>query len=254
MAIYNGTQKVSVSGIDKVYVGTQLVYQKAAAKTLVSVTYGSPMIQDFDVGTTFTPTPLIATYSDGTTAYVQDSATYTGNNTSTVGQRTVYWTYTEGGISRGGSYPIYVKSWETLWSGSVSKSWDTSGSAPSLSAVYSDSNLTSGNIRITFSNLSDKIGTKGKYYKAGNEVTDKPTPPIVYNNFDPSDTRNNILSVTGADFIGAGQKVLEFYWQRFFTYRRFVIGTTSPISGGSQSGTLSMTITKIEKQTGGPTH
>lgn len=29
MAIYIGTQKIDVSGVDKVYVGTQLVYQKA---------------------------------------------------------------------------------------------------------------------------------------------------------------------------------------------------------------------------------
>ena len=28
MAIYNGTQKINVSGVDKIYVGTQLVYQK----------------------------------------------------------------------------------------------------------------------------------------------------------------------------------------------------------------------------------
>ena len=28
MAIYNGTQKINMSGVDKVYVGTQLVYQK----------------------------------------------------------------------------------------------------------------------------------------------------------------------------------------------------------------------------------
>ena len=28
MAIYNGTQKINMSGIDKVYVGSQLVYQK----------------------------------------------------------------------------------------------------------------------------------------------------------------------------------------------------------------------------------
>ena len=28
MAIYNGTQNVNISGIGKVYVGSQLVYQK----------------------------------------------------------------------------------------------------------------------------------------------------------------------------------------------------------------------------------
>lgn len=241
-------------GVKRIAINGVTVWEEPATKTLVSVTYGSPMIQDFDVGATFTPTPLIATYSDGTTAYVQDSATYTGNDTSTVGQRVVYWTYTEGGISKDGSYPIYVKSWETLWGGRSAQSWDLSGSAPSVKNVYSNSGLTTGNYRFSFSYLSDKIGTHGKYYKAGNEVTDKPTSPILYNNLDPSSTVNNILSVTGADFLGAGQKVLEFYWQRFLTYKRFAIGTTTPISGGAQSGTLSMTITKIERQTGGPTH
>lgn len=38
MAIYNGTQKVSLSGIAKVYVGTQLVYQKTAPVGPVTVT------------------------------------------------------------------------------------------------------------------------------------------------------------------------------------------------------------------------
>lgn len=229
------------------------VWQEPATKTLVSVTYGSPMIQDFDINATFTPTPLIATYSDGTTAYVQNSATYTGNDTSTVGQHTVYWSYTEGGITKDGSYPIYVRSWETLWSGTAAVSWDTAGSAPSLSVVYSDISLTSGNIRITFTNLSDKIGTYGKYYAAGSEVSDKPTSPLVYNGFDPGSTSNNILTVTGSDPLGAGQKKIEFQWQRIFTYRRFIITSTAPTSGGSDSGTLSMTITKIERQTGGPT-
>lgn len=37
MAIYNGTQKIDVSGVDKVYVGTQLVYQKT--QPLVTISY-----------------------------------------------------------------------------------------------------------------------------------------------------------------------------------------------------------------------
>ena len=36
MAIYNGNQKIDVSGVDKVYVGTQLVYQNAGWRELWS--------------------------------------------------------------------------------------------------------------------------------------------------------------------------------------------------------------------------
>ena len=43
MAIYIGTQKIDVSGVDKVYVGTQLVYQKQAPiQTTPYVLFSSP--------------------------------------------------------------------------------------------------------------------------------------------------------------------------------------------------------------------
>lgn len=41
MAIYNGTQKIDMSGVAKVYVGTQLVYQKAPQKTWVTLFTGT---------------------------------------------------------------------------------------------------------------------------------------------------------------------------------------------------------------------
>lgn len=58
MAIYNGTQKINMSGVDKVYVGTQLVYQKTTDPEWIeqysntSVTYGGRYIS-FDNGTTW---------------------------------------------------------------------------------------------------------------------------------------------------------------------------------------------------------
>jgi hypothetical protein len=39
MPIYNGNQKIDMSGIEKVYVGTTLVYQKQASE--VTITYST---------------------------------------------------------------------------------------------------------------------------------------------------------------------------------------------------------------------
>lgn len=50
MPIYNGTQKIKMSGIDKIYVGTTLVYQ-GGAPVLVSIAL-SGQTTSFHVGDT----------------------------------------------------------------------------------------------------------------------------------------------------------------------------------------------------------
>lgn len=117
MAIYNGTQKVDISGVDKVYVGTQLVYQKVN-KQVVSIRVGSWPNDTDDrcfnpvtigstscygwyqgIGTTFSfPGTIIATYDDASEEDVTNQCTFSGYNmnseTGDLGQGvTVSYTY-----------------------------------------------------------------------------------------------------------------------------------------------------------------
>lgn len=96
MAIYNGTQKIDMSGVDKVYVGTQLVYQKITKQvTGIAVDYDNwPTGNEYfspvtflsiaktcawyqPTGSTFNyPGRIIATYDDGSTEDVTSQCTY----------------------------------------------------------------------------------------------------------------------------------------------------------------------------------
>lgn len=109
MAIYNGTQKINMSGIDKVYVGNTLVYQKLQAKVLTSITL-SGQTTSFNVGDTFSfGGTVTAHYSDNTTANVTANTTFSGYNMSTGGTQTVTATYTEDGVTATATYDISVK-------------------------------------------------------------------------------------------------------------------------------------------------
>lgn len=118
MAIYNGTQKVDLSGIDKVYVGSQLVYQKVN-KQVVSIRVGSwPNDTDDRCFTPFSqlgvgpfycwyqplestfsfPGTIIATYDDASEEDVTSQCIFSGYNmsaeTGNMGQGiTVSYTY-----------------------------------------------------------------------------------------------------------------------------------------------------------------
>ena len=78
MAIYNGTQKIKMSGIDKIYVGTTLVYQNAQP---VTITYRKVMF----TGTT----PATKTVLAGYLLTAEDLPTQ--NDAS--GSTTTGWTY-----------------------------------------------------------------------------------------------------------------------------------------------------------------
>ena len=108
MPIYIGTQKINVSGMEKVYVGNVLVYQKAAAKVVTGITL-SGYTTTFNVGNTFSyGGTVIAAYSDGTTADVTSSTTFSGYNMSTAGTQTVTASYTEDGVTVTATYSITV--------------------------------------------------------------------------------------------------------------------------------------------------
>lgn len=124
MPIYVGTQKIDVSGMDKVYVGTQLVYQNAPILTSITLSGQTTSLNrgaSFSFGGTVT-----ATYSNGTTADVTSDTTFSGYNMSTAGTYTVTASYTEDGITATATYSLTVnKIWSTLWSGTKTSGTST---------------------------------------------------------------------------------------------------------------------------------
>ena len=90
--------------------GTVFLYEKAAAKTLDSISLSGTYPTSFTTGDTFDHTGLVVTahYSDSTTANVSSSATFSGYNMSTAGNQTVTVSYTEGVTTKTATYDITV--------------------------------------------------------------------------------------------------------------------------------------------------
>ena len=113
MAIYNGTHKIKMSGVDKVYVGTQLVYQKAKRLTNLQMTgwdttYGRSMsYQGVNTAVWYQNQydtfkfngGLYATYSDGSVADVTNQCTFSGYNMSTASTQDISVSYTYNGVT-----------------------------------------------------------------------------------------------------------------------------------------------------------
>ena len=140
MAIYNGTQKIDMSGVDKVYVGTQLVYQKVT-KELDSIridynTWPSSTNPNcFDVftvpftsniklaawyqatGSTFSfPGTIIATYTDASEEDVTSQCVYSGYNMNNETGNTGYGmqiSYTYNGVTK--TVPNYTFAGKTYY-------------------------------------------------------------------------------------------------------------------------------------------
>lgn len=116
MAIYNGTQKVSMSGVEKIYVGTQLVYQNTPVLTSITLSGQTTSLNrgaSFSFGGTVT-----AHYDNGSTANVTSSTTFSGYNMNTAGTYTVTARYTENGVTATATYSLKVTPiWVTIWTG-----------------------------------------------------------------------------------------------------------------------------------------
>lgn len=202
MPIYVGTQKIDVSGMDKIYVGTQLVYQKNTPNILDSITLSGQTTSlnrgaSFSFGGTVT-----AHYTNGNTANVTSSTTFSGYNMSTAGTYTVTASYTEDGITKTATYQLTVnKAWTTIWSGNKSLTWAnntyTSATKPSAVSIGTFATLktmltTAHNIRITFS-MNTAWGDGNANSKPGyiinstntlaRTTTSKPSSPYTINNF-----------------------------------------------------------------------
>lgn len=248
MAIYNGTQKVSVSGIDKVYVGTQLVYQKAAAKVLQSITlsgYNSRLAK----GSTYVYGGTVtANYSDGTTADVTSSASYSRYNMSTAGTYQVLVTYDEGGVHTYKYYTLTVYGSNTLFQGTKTYSWKLSNSTPpNHIKIYTDNNMPSGTYRVTFT-MSDKLNS-GSYFEDDTSTSTKPSSPHTMT-INASSTSNSIIGVSHKSIFGVEKKIAMHYTTGNIivgidTKCFYLFGTNSS-SGSTASGTLYITVTKLE--------
>lgn len=166
MAIYIGTQKINVSGVDKVYVGSQLVYQASVGPIILDYITISGQTTNFNLNDTFLfDGTVTAHYSNGTTADVTNSSVIDSSqvNMSVEGIYTVYVSYTEGGITKINMYDIYVGSVApdvtvitNIQNYAGANSW---ANGQKYLQVIMDSNLTADIVR-TGSN-------SGSYYTSG---------------------------------------------------------------------------------------
>lgn len=233
-------------------------------KILDYITIPSNTKIDYDIGNSYI-TPLVtAHYTDGTTLDLYSNIPQYQNLVydrpaspfTTAGTYPINITYTEGGITKTTSYTIYIRSFETLWNSSATIYWNTSSSTvPSSVNVYSNSSLASGNYRITFS-MSNYVGSIGTtYYKNGTGTSTKPTSPLMFNNLNASTSLERVLGVTGRKLFSTTFKYISLDWDA--TNHKFVLKAaydpSTATSGGSTNGTIYITVTKIEHQTGGPT-
>lgn len=198
---------------------------------------------------------VTAHYSNGSTANVTASTTFSGYNMSTAGTYTVTAHYTEDGITVTATYSLTVnKVWTQLWSGTKTISWTLSNDTPSNVTVYSNSSLPSTcDIRITFT-LSNKQGSATNGYlktwqtsrtATSNWTSTKPTSPLRGSSFKPA-TTYYILGVgsTNSNSFTPG-KQLWLEWNS--SSKAFILKAAWPSSNYSSSGTISIKVTKIER-------
>lgn len=199
MPIYIGTQKIDVSGMEKVYVGTQLVYQKIPV--LISITL-SGQTTSLDRGAAFSfGGTVTAHYSNGSTANVTASTTFSGYNMSTAGTYTVTASYTENGVTQTATYSLTVnKVWSTMWTGTWN-SWQ--GSDFTVSAIKNLSGKCK--LRITMTYNYDKSTLSQNWYQynpnatKGTNKTTSGTFTNTYNEFTYTSSYNLAGITTSSD-------------------------------------------------------
>lgn len=154
--------------------------------------------------------------------------------------------------------------WHTIWEGSKTISWDTlAETTPSTVNVYECpgdiQNPTNAHLRFTFT-MSNTLGRGGylSYPATSWNETTKPTSPIEIQSLDVTiPTSSSTTPIVGVEATRAtdksfAQKRLRFELRRYkfgsTTYSRFrLIGIKGECTGNPPSGTLYITITKIEQ-------
>lgn len=247
MPIYNGTQKVSFSG--KIYVGTQLVYQngpKLTSITLSGQTTSLNRDDAFSFGGTVT-----AHYSNGATADVTSSTTFSGYNMALGEIYTVTASYTENGVTATATYTLTVnKAWSTIYSTSKSCSITFSGTitgAGNIVQTVADTGL-KPRIRITFtfSTYAYSNDNKFKYYNNSNTTsTSKPTSPRYFN---PVGSANN-LKLLGINSVDGTRIINNVYLKKVNQTNRVQLVFDATHSGTVSNNNInaSITISKIEQ-------
>jgi hypothetical protein len=249
MPIYVGTQKIDVSGVEKVYVGTQLVYQNAPV-VLSSITITGQKTSlnrgaSFSFGGTVT-----AHYSNGSTANVTTASTFSGYNMAAAGTYTVTVSYTENSITKTTTYQLTVnKAWSTIWSGTKTATF-SGGKAPSSVAIANPNLTGNQTFRITWAETTNTDSASYSwaktYYNNGTATTSKPGSPLQFT----INTSNNNLKRVG---IGRKSTSNQYYEALVVDYRPYSSSTrpgfyiTAPHDSTSTTVTLKITVTKIER-------
>lgn len=160
MAIFNGNQKVKLSGIAKVYVGTTLVYQNAPVLTSITL---SGQTTSLDRGSAFSfGGTVTAHYDNGTTANVTSSTTFSGYNMSSTGQYTVTASYTENNVTQTATYTLKVVA---SFKVSFPRSWIYASHVDGTAFTIADSSIDAG------SDNGNVIGGLYMAYKVENSGT-----------------------------------------------------------------------------------
>ena len=121
MPIYIGNQKINVSGVSKVYVGSQLVYQPGAVVLDYLDLSGQTTAYNTYDAFSFTGTAL-AYYTDGSYIDVTADVTVSSPDMTSAGTKTITVTYTDGVDTITATYSITVsKAWRTLYDNSSGK-------------------------------------------------------------------------------------------------------------------------------------
>ena len=254
MAIYVGTQKVNPSGIEKIYIGTQLVYQKIT-KALDSITL-SGQTTSLNRGAAFSfGGTVTAHYTDNTTADVTNDTTFSGYNMNLGGTYTVTATYTEDGVTKTATYSLTVnKAWSTLWSGSTTIKMSSSGTASGASNNFASTVSGTGyrpQLRLTFSSMSTASSegdATGKYWNNNSTTTTKPTSPLSISQVANSDNAK-LLGVYNASLVGTTSKRSAVYLKatRYSTNNNLRFSLVAEKNSDGAYSEAKFTLTKIEQ-------
>lgn len=200
---------------------------------------------------------VTAHYSNGSTANVTSSTTFSGYNMSKAGTYTVTASYTENNVTKTATYQLTVnKIWSTLWSGSKVIKCDGNGTISGTSSNFASTangTGTSPRIRVTFAFKKSTNGSPTiKYYNGSNTAgTTQPTSPRDFNTI----ASTNNLNVLGTYYYYKGYPYENTanIWLRKANDTtnnriRFSLGGSNTGGGWSYtSNYIQLTVTKIEQ-------
>lgn len=192
---------------------------------------------------------VTASYTDGSTADVTNSTTFSGYNMSLGGTYTVTASYTEDNITKTATYSLTVnKLWSDIWTGSKTVKQvgsTTTGSSSNFASTVNGTGSTP-RIRIKFSTLSGTGGSgspTNSYYNNNTLGSTKPTSPLTIT-VSNGDSRKLLGVYRNLQYTGSEQVNLVSNRDTTNSRIRFSLAGSYTDSLGS---TCTLTITKIEQ-------